>query len=135
MATYFNDIQAAFDNRLNTLTGGYDIAWSNIVYEPDVGTTYLRPSFLPTDTVQVGLGSSGLDDTRGVYQIDVVYPAGNGRTTVTDSVADHFKRGTTLSYNGTNVRIISASIGPALRDGAWNFVPVSIAFQTYTDAR
>jgi len=86
MATFFNDIQAAFDNRLNTLTGGYDIAWSNIAYEPDAGTTYLRPSFLPTDTVQVGLGSSGLDDTRGVYQIDVVYPAGNGRGVSTKSM-------------------------------------------------
>jgi len=34
MATFFNDIQAAFDNRLNTLSGGYDIAWPNIPFEP-----------------------------------------------------------------------------------------------------
>lgn len=135
MATYFNDIQAAFDNRLNTMSGGYDIAWPNVAYEPDVNTTYLRPFFLPAETVQVGLGGDGLDDTRGIYQIDVVFPAGSGRTNIPDVVADHFKRGTNLSYNGTNVRIRSVSIGPALRDGAWYFVPVSIAFQTYTEAR
>lgn len=135
MATYFNDIQAAFDNRLNTLPGGYDIAWPNIPFEPQAGSTYIRPSFLPADTTQVGLGADGLDDTTGIYQIDVVYPAGTGRSSIPDAVADHFSRGTVLSYNGTNVRIRSVSIAQALRDGAFYFVPVSIAFQTYTDAR
>jgi len=135
MATFFNDIQAAFDNRLNTLPGGYDIAWPNIPFEPQAGATYLRPQFLPADTVQVGLGTDGLDDTTGIYQVDVVYPAETGRSQIPDQVADHFKRGTVLSYNGTNVRIRSVSIASALRDGAFFFVPVSIAFQTYTDAR
>jgi len=135
MATFFNDIQAAFDNRLQSMSGGYDIAWPNIEFEPDAGTTFLRPAFLPADTLQVGLGSDGLDDTRGIYQIDVVTPAGSGRTTISDEVADFFKRGTTLSFNGVNIRIRSASIGPAIREGAWNFIPVSVSFQTYTEAR
>lgn len=135
MATYFNDIQAALDNRLATLTGSYEIAWPNIPYEPEGDTLYLRPSFLPADTTQVGLGASGLDDTTGIYQVDVVYPAESGRSSIPDAVADHFSRGTVLSYNGTNVRIRSVSIASGIRDGAFYFVPVSIAFQTYTDAR
>jgi hypothetical protein len=135
MSTFFNDIQAALDNRLNTISGGYDISWPNVPYEPDGTSTFLSPNFIPNETLQVGLGSNGKDETNGLYQIDVVYPAGSGRTTVTDSVADHFKRGTVLSYNGVNIRVRSVSIAQAITDGAYHFVPITVDFQTYTDAR
>lgn len=135
MSTHFNDIQAALDNQLSTLTGSTPIAWPNIPYSPSVGTTYLRPLFLPGDTIQASLGDSGKDDTFGIYQIDVVYKAGTGRSTLTDTVADHFSRGTVCSYNGVNVRVRSVSIGPMIQDEAWVFVPVSISWQTFTPAR
>ena len=135
MSTHFNDIQAALDTRLSALAGGNPIAWPNIEYAPTGGTTYLRPSFLPADTLQSGLGVTGLDETNGIYQVDVVYKANSGRTTVADAVADHFKRGTVASYNGVNVRVRSVSIAPAIFEGAWHFVPVSVSFQTYTEAR
>lgn len=134
MSTHFNDIQAALDTRLSTLSGGNPIAWPNIEYKP-TGATYLRPSFLPAETLQSGLGGDGLDETNGIYQIDVVYKVGSGRTTLVDSVADHFKRGTVAAYNGVNVRVRSVSIAPAIFDDAWHFVPVSVSFQTYTEAR
>lgn len=135
MATHFNDIQAALDNRLNTFGGGYDIAWPNVKYEPDGNETFLSPNFLPEDTLQVGLGANGKDETNGIYQIDVVYPAGLGRSSIPDSLADHFKRGTVMSYNSVSVRVRSVSIAQAITDGAYHFVPVSVNFQTYTDAR
>tara|TARA_R110000803_G_scaffold37766_3_gene81487 strand:- start:52 stop:459 length:408 start_codon:yes stop_codon:yes gene_type:complete len=135
MSTYFNDIQAALDTRLASIAGSPPIAWPNIEYEPTGGTTYLRPAFLPAETLQSGLGSEGLDETNGIYQIDVVYKVGSGRSSLVDSVADHFKRGTVATYNGVNVRIRSVSIAPAIFDIAWHFVPVSVSFQTYTEAR
>jgi len=135
MATTFNDIQAALDNRLNTFSGGYDIAWPNINYEPAGNATFLTPNFIPEETLQVGLGTNGKDETNGIYQIDVVYPAGQGRSSEPDSVADHFKRGTVMSYNDVNVRVRSVSIAQAITDGAYHFVPITVNFQTYTDAR
>jgi len=135
MATTFNDIQAALDNRLNTFAGGYDIAWPNINYEPAGNATFLTPNFIPEETQQVGLGTNGKDETNGIYQIDVVYPAGQGRSSVPDSVADHFKRGTVMSYNDVSVRVRSVSIAQAITDGAYHFVPISVNFYSYTDAR
>jgi phage baseplate assembly protein gpV len=135
MATHFNDIQAALDTRLSTLSGGYSIAWPNTKFEPEADQTFLSPSFIPNTTEQVGLGSSGKDETNGLYQIDVVYPAGTGRSTIPDSIADHFKRGTVLTYNSVNVRVRSVSIESAVTEGAFHFVPVTVDFQTYTDAR
>ena len=130
--TIFNDMQTALDSHLNTLNVA-PVAWPNIKYEPT--TTYLRPSFLPTDTIQAGMGSTGLDVTNIVYQIDVVTPKGSGRTTMTDDVANHFKRGTIIAYNGVKLRVVSVSIASALLDGAWYFVPVTVNLQTYTEAR
>lgn len=135
MSTYFNDMQAALDTQLSTLTGGYDIAWPNVDYKPTAGSTFLRASFLPGDTEQVTLGGSGKDETNAIYQVDVVSPRGSGRTSIPDAIADHFSRGSVLTYNGVNLRVRSVSIGPAINDGAWHFVPVSISVQTYTEAR
>jgi len=135
MSTFFNDMQAALDNRLNTIAGGYDIAWPNVPYEPVAGETYLRPTFLPTVTEQASMGTDGQDRTDAIYQIDVFTQAGSGRTAIPDAVADHFKRGTDLTYNGTTVRVRNVSIAPAIIDGAWQQVPVSIDFYSYTDAR
>ena len=134
MSTYFNDMQAALDSQLDSLDST-PVAWPNVPYEPSAGTVYFRPSLLPGDTAQVTLGATGQDETNAVYQIDVVVPRGTGRPTQLDTIADHFKRGTVLSYNGTKLRVRSVSIGPAILEGAWYFVPVSINVQTYTGAR
>lgn len=132
--TVFNDIQAALDTQLATITGT-PIAFPNIPYTPSADTTYLRASFLPADTVQSSLGTSGRDETNGVYQVDVVAPRGSGRPSLPDTVADTFKRGTVLTYNSRSLRVRSVSIGSAILDDEWYFVPVSIDFQIYTEAR
>ena len=132
--TVFNDIQAALDTQLATITGT-PIAFPNVPYTPQAGTTYLRAAFLPADTLQASLGGSGKDETNGIYQVDVVTPRGSGRPSEVDTVADAFKRGTVLTYNSQSLRVRSVSMGPAILDEEWYFIPVSIDFQTYTEAR
>jgi len=132
--TIFNDIQAALDTKLSTITSA-PIAYPNVPYKPQAGTTYIRASFLPTETLQASMGATGKDETNGIYQIDVVVPRGSGRPSLLDTVADVFKRGTVLTYNGVKLRIRSVSIGSAITDEEWYFVPISVNFQTYTEAR
>lgn len=134
MSTTFNDVQAALDTKLKTLSGT-PVAFPNVPYKPQAGTIYVRASFLPTETVQVSLGATGKDETNGIYQIDVVAPRGSGRPQLLDTVADLFKRGTVLTYNSINVRVRSVSMAPAILDDEWYFVPISVNFQTYTEAR
>lgn len=132
--TIFNDIQAALDTQLATITGT-PIAYPNVPYTPQAGTTYLRASFLPGDTIQASLGASGQDETNGIYQVDIVAPRGSGRPSEVDTVADTFKRGTVLTYNSQSLRVRSVSMGPAILDDEWYFIPMSIDFQIYTEAR
>jgi|TARA_B100000963_G_scaffold350943_1_gene361857 hypothetical protein len=134
MTTIFNDVQAALDTKLATVTGT-NVAFPNVPYTPQAGTSYLRASFLPAETTQAGLGANGKDETNGIYQIDVVVPRGSGRPQLIDTVADLFKRGTVSSYNSVNVRVRSVSMSPAILDEEWYFVPISVNFQTFTEAR
>lgn len=134
MSTIFNDVQAALDTKLGTVTDT-PVAFPNVPYKPQAGKVYLRASFLPAETVQASMGASGKDETNGIYQIDVVVPRGTGRPQLVDTVADLFKRGTVLTYNSINVRVRSVSMAPAVLDEEWYFVPISVNFQSYTEAR
>ena len=120
MSTVFNDVQTALDARLASLSGGLDIAFPNIPYEPAANETYLRASFLPAEVVQAALGASGKDRIEGIYQVDVFTVA---------------KRGTNLTYNNNTVRIINVSINPVIISGSWQQVPVQIDFYSYMTAR
>jgi hypothetical protein len=132
MSTYFNDIQAALDTHLNDMDST-PIAWPNIEYKPT--GTYLRPSFLPGETVQASMGDNGKDETNALYQVDVVSKRNTGRNTTPDTIADHFKRGTILQHNGLKLRVRGVSIGPSIIDGDWYFVPVTVNLNIFTGAR
>lgn len=139
MATHFLDISAALSGRLNTLSGSPPVAWMNREYDPTPGTLFLRETLLPGRTTQAELGATGRDNTVGVYQVDVFAPVDKGKNAAlvqADSIADHFSRGTTLTYNSISVRLTETSIGAStLIDGAWWMVPVDIRYETYLTPR
>ena len=129
----FIDMETALISRLNTITGNPDIAWPNIEFRPS--GEYLRPAFLPSDTIPAALGASGLDETNGVYQVDCFTERGAGRSTLVDTVADHFKRGTVITYGSVNMRVRSVSIGASRDEGAYYVTPITVNWQTYTEPR
>jgi len=121
MSTTFSDISSALDSRLSTLTGSTPVAWQNTVYKPTKTGMYLRPTNLAGATTQAGLGTTGIDQYLGLYQIDIFAQAGKGRNAAeakADAVANHFKRGTDLLYNGTTVRLgdVSRTNGTIIED-------------------
>jgi hypothetical protein len=135
MSTYFNDIQAALDIRLSTITGSPTILWPLVPGLPNATDNYLRPTFLPGESVQVTLGDTGKDFTTGLYQVDVFERRGTGRSSQPDVIGDHFKRGTYLTYNGITVRIMSVSIRATQTDENHTFTPVVIRWEVYTPPR
>lgn len=138
MSTAFFDIQAALNDRLNTMTSLPSTAWPNDGYAPTIGTLWLRPTVLPADTAAATLGSTGTDEQIGVYQIDVFAPAGVGdgaSRAMTDLIADRFKPVTELTYNGRMVRCISVSIGAARTEENWYHVPVRVSYLSFTAKR
>ncbi len=134
MATHFLDISAALSGRLNSLSGLPPVAWMNQQYEPEPGTLFLRETLLPADVYQVEQGESGRDLYSGIYQVAVFSPSDEGKNAAivqADAIADHFSRGTILTYNSIRVRITRASLGASNNDRLWWIVPVNIRYQSY----
>ena len=137
-ATVFADISAALDVQLSIMAGVPPVAWANIPFTPVSGTLYIRPHVLPNNTAQAAAGSTGIDRHEGIYQVDVLAPAGRGKkeaTEMADLVANHFARGTTLAYNGTNVRLGSVSRTSGEVDEDRFVINVSIEYFTHTAPR
>lgn len=135
MSTIFADIEAALVTHLNSLSSRPAVAFPNVKFEPNPKNAFVKIDILGGATEQAGLGEDGKDETNGICQLSVFVPTGTGRSTIPDQLADHFKRGTILTSNSTVVRLRSPSIGSSIADGAFYLVPVSIPYQTYTEAR
>jgi hypothetical protein len=138
MSTVFSDISSALDLRLSTLSGSSPVAWANTGYKPVKGVLYLRANNLPASTVQAGLGSSGIDEHLGLYQVDVFAAAGKGRGEAeakADIIADHFKRGTDLLYNGVYIRLGNVSRNAGLIDEDRFVISVTINYTAHVAPR
>ena len=133
MSTHFNDIQTALDTQLATISGSPAIAWEFVVTEPT--GDYLRPTFLPGETIQACRGDDGQDYTTGIYQVDTFKIRGTGRSQYPDLIATLFKRGTYLTYNGVTIQIMAASIESSSAEENYMITPVSIRWQVFTSPR
>jgi len=135
----FVDISAALESHLNDMVGKPPVAWENFEYEPEIGTLYIRPTLIAGDVNQASLGDAGQDMNIGIYQIDVFSKAGQGKKEaleMADTIADQFKRGTDLTYNGRNVRIRSVSRQAAINNAdGWYQIILEISYISYTEAR
>lgn len=132
----FTDISAALDAHCAELL--LPTAWENSGFTPTEGVLYIRPTILPASTDQAGCGEGGLDEHVGLYQVDIIAPAltGKGEAVIqADIVADKFRRGTSLIYNGVSLILSKASRGAGKRDGAWFVIPVTIQYQSFTQPR
>jgi hypothetical protein len=135
MTTYFYDIRAALDARLNTLSGLPDTQWPNRLHTPTEGTLWIRPTVVPGGTRAATFDS---DWHEGIYQIDIFAPIGKGAgvsDALRDSLADHFKPGTELISNSTTVRCIRVSQRVARTEGAWYHSIVEISYLAQTTNR
>lgn len=135
MSTFFNDIQAALDTQLATIASTNTIDWEFTPANLSATTNYLRPTFIPGDTTQASLGVSGIDYATGLYQVDVFTRRATGRSAKPDVIADLFKRGTHLTYNGITVRIMSVSIRVSNSEDNYTITPVVIRWEIHTPAR
>ena len=99
-------INEALSIRLQAM--GYETAFENAPFTPTHGTLYLEGSYLPAETVPVGMEYSSSEDYRGIYQVSVKAPRDKYKAdayTAVDAVAAQFARGTELVRDDITVRI------------------------------
>ncbi len=129
------DLQSALNQQLSSLMDQIPIAWENAKYQPEVGTPYLRATLLPAETAVATLGPNNFLEHKGIFQVDCVYPLGEGwgpAKAMAAQIVALFRTGTRLSYNGISILCEKAWPGPGL-PGDYYVIPVSIRYSCYSD--
>lgn len=127
-------IRQALETRLNALGLPVGtVAWENVEFTPTSGTMFQKVSLMPSETVSLNKASTTeLLREQGLLQVSVYGPLNKGMKDVYDRVElirAQFPKGLTVTAGGVNVTISKrASVAPAMRDGEWIVVPVSIPY-------
>jgi len=140
MASIYNDIRAALENKLaNTASLPSDIAYENVSFSPTTGTDYLQTFFIPTSRRPAVRGLNPQQRYQGIFSVNVYTPEGNGPATadsLANTILEAFEATTKISYTGDET--ITVSIDYAERqqgflDAPWYYVPVSIGWYCYNN--
>ena len=104
------EIHAALDGHLKAMEGLPPVAWENVAFRPPMdGSAYLRTDFMPNSSDYGSLGDIGTVHEKGLYQVGVSAPSGEGSggaEALADRIISHFTRKTlgalrtTLPYRG-----------------------------------
>ena len=130
-------IEGALLDRLNALVlvPAMPVSLPNIQFPPPQATPttgYLRATFLPADSVTLGLARGSSIQHYGLLRVDVFYGLFGGELApnrVAASVISWFKRGTQLTRSGFTVNVFKAPFrGPMSREDVWVMIPVSIPY-------
>lgn len=133
--TGLDEIESALNQRLTMLQGLPDVAWPNMPFKPTMGSPYFRPSLIPGEPIQAGVGTDAMNEQTGIYQVTVFVPAGTGTQQlrgICKELEAHFKRGIELTYGAVAVKIRKSFRGPNMQEPDWLSCPFSIAFYAYT---
>ena len=139
MASIQNDIRAALESHLSSVSGIPDIAYENVSFEPTTGTSFLKVQYLPTVTRPAVRGLNPQLRYQGVFSVTVFAPEGKGPATADDyanKVIDAFAATTDISFTNGDAETIIVSIDYAERqqgmiDSPWYFVPINIGWYIY----
>ena len=114
-------------------SGEPPIAGENFNYTPTEGELYLHEKVLRSGHDRLGVEYTSQDRHRGIYQVSVYAPAGEGRAegeTQADLVAAHFPKGGEYSSGGVTVKIRYPQVGGGFNSGSWRVIPVSIYWES-----
>lgn len=122
------DTQNAFTPLIAALN--YPVAWPNVEFKPTAN--YLRVNYLNSRSETHTLGSDRLPST---LQITVVIKDGIGAikgAEMVDSIRSAFPKGLVITENNTTIRIDREPYeSPAINQGGWFYIPVSIPYEVY----
>ena len=111
------------------------VAWQNVSFTPPASGIYLRAFLLPATTDVPDLAGE-YPIYRGVFQISIVAPSGQGSGAaeqLVEDVAAEFPADLLLTAGALSVMIVSpCSQGPAIHDGTSYMVPVSFTYEGRT---
>ena len=139
MASIYNDIRAALETHLSNVSGIPSVAYENVSFEPQTGTSFLQAMFLPTERRPAVRGLNPQQRYQGVFSILVHTPEGKGPKEADDyanTLLEAFEATTDISFTNSDLETINVSLDYAERqqgilDSPWYYVRVDIGWYIF----
>lgn len=139
MASIYDDIRAALEVHLSTISGIPDIAYENVSYSPVTGSSFVQPRFIPVSRRPAVRGPNPQQRYEGVLRVFCYAPEGNGPAVADDlanKIIDAFDATTDISFTNAEDETIYVSVDYAERDNGfvdspWYYVAVNIGWYVY----
>ena len=134
MASIYDDIRAALETSLSSVTDVPSVGWENVQFSPTTGQPYVKPRLIPTRREPAVRGTNPQMFYQGVFRVECYVPEDNGPSAgdeLADKIIDAFEATTDVSYSGTIVSIRYAEREMAEIDGPFYMIPVNIGWYIY----
>jgi len=134
MASIYDDIRAALETNLSSVSGLPSVGWENVQFSPTTGTPYVKPRLIPTRREPAVRGTNPQMFYQGICRVECYVPEDQGPSAgdeLADKIIDAFEAATDVSYSGTIVSIRYAEREMAEIDGPFYMIPVNIGWYIY----
>ena len=134
MASIYDDIRAALETNLISVSGLPSVGWENVQFSPTTGTPYVKPRLIPTRREPAVRGTNPQMFYQGIYRVECYVTEDQGPSAgdeLADKIIDAFEAATDVSYSGTIVSIRYAEREMADIDGPFYMIPVNIGWYIY----
>lgn len=134
MASIYDDIRAALEVKLSTVTDVPSIGWENAQFSPTTGQPYVKPRLMPTRREPAVRGTNPQMYYQGLFRIECYVPEGAGPSAgddLADKIIEAFEATTDVSQGSTIVSIRYAEREMAEIDGPFYMIPVNIGWYIY----
>ena len=134
MASVYDDIRAALETSLSSVTDVPSVGWENVQFSPTTGQPYVKPRLIPTRREPAVRGTNPQMFYQGIFRVECYVPEDNGPAAgdeLADKIIDAFEATTDVSYSGTIVSIRYAEREMAEIDGPFYMIPVNIGWYIY----
>lgn len=137
-------IRAALEGRLKTLTPEWPTAWENVRFNRKdvIGQSWQKSDLMFGQTMPLGFAAGSGEEWTGLYQVTLFTPTSDGpaaadaraaviRGDIASSVVGHFYRGQNLTSGGITVTVLQPYDGPVQEEEHWWGFPVKIPFTAF----
>ena len=108
------------------------IAWPNVSFKPNLSIGYLQAEVFQSDVESYALGFDTDNAHTGILQLNLFWPLGKGVIEAMEfasAMADYFKRGTQIGFDGITIGILRAPVvSGALTGEQFLQIPIRIQY-------
>lgn len=127
-------VYQALINRLNTMSGGYDVVEPGQTYPTAADTAFILVQDVRFEPDAPFIGGTSSDEHRGMFSLSIMTPLSWSHSQtlgIAGVIRDHFPKTLDLYYSDVKVEIMRTPYidGNTMRDESWNRCNVMIRWR------